>query len=135
MTQVAYAQPWSTSAAEASEPGWDGPCEAWFESLAQSDPRTLIALLESGTLEPHLLTFAAEIAGDVPPALYHKLVSVLTALLDHPIAPVREGALYGLAKLLPTLPHLRSRIERHATEEEASPGVRRAARSILGLPD
>ena len=129
-------EPWSTSKRVASnEVAWDGPCEALFNHLVERDPVKLIALLETGALEPHLLTFAAEIAGDAPIALYPKLVSALTALLEHPKPPVREGALYGLAKLLPTLPHLRARIERHAGDSETSPGVRRAARGILGLAD
>jgi hypothetical protein len=46
-------------------------------------------------------------------------------------APVREGAVYGLAKLLPEQPHLRRLIEAHTDSRETSPGVRRAAWSIL----
>ena len=110
-------------------------CESRFRYLVEHEPKVLVDLLERGTLEPHLLTFAAEIAGDVPAALYPRLISALTALIEHPKAPVREGALYGLAKLLPTLPHLRARVELHAGDAEASPGVRRAARGILGLAD
>lgn len=76
-------------------------------------------------LPPHLLTFEAEDAGEDP----NSLPELLT-LLQHPHAIVREGALYGLAKL--AHPELREVIQRHTLEEhEPSPGVRRAAASLL----
>lgn len=134
MSQVAYEQPWSVSTEEPPPPTlWDVPCEAWFEWLVLNAPERLLRLLEGGELEPHHLTYAAEIAGDVPTECYPRLVSALTTLLEHPHATVREGALYGLAKVLRPLPHLRAQIERHTdAQHERSPGVRRAARSVLG---
>lgn len=136
MSQVAYEQPWSISTTTFAQPAWDGPCEAWFEALVREDPQRLIELLEGNELEPHLLTFAAEIAGDAPVFLYPHVQRALRSLLQHPSATVREGALYGLAKLLPRAQHLTALIQRHAAEaNERSPGVRRAARSLLDLLD
>ena len=67
-------------------------CEAYFESLAASDPPALHALLEHPEMPPHLLTYAAEIAGQDCPAA----VPVLLRLLKYPAAVVREGVLAGL---------------------------------------
>ncbi len=118
---------------DSTPPGraWDEPSEGYFSYLVVHDPAALLSLLEGGALESHLLTFAAEIAGDAPLGLHPGLISLMQTLLQHPDAPVREGAVYGLAKLLPEHPHLRSLIEAHADSRETSPGVQRAAWSIL----
>lgn len=50
------------------------------------------------TLPHHRLTYLAEDAGDLPGTVdaFGPLTKIL---LEHPSAPVREGAIYGLAKL------------------------------------
>lgn len=105
-----------------------------FHDLVRDDPGELVALLSSGTLPPHLLTFAAEISGDCPPRFYPAVQSALLSLLDHSSSTVREGVVYGLSKLLHALPALRDVLMVH-TEEigEPSPGVRAAAREVLGF--
>jgi hypothetical protein len=109
------------------------PNEAWLESLITANPDALVHLLDGDALEPHLLTFAAEFAGNLPAAYDARVIHALTEVLRHPSAPVREGAVYGLARLLPRQPDLLPVLERHTQPgEEPSPGVRRAAGGVLG---
>ena len=67
-----------------------------LERLSREDPTALLDLIESGTLEPTLLTFAAEYAGISSDSTH--VTRVLLPLLDHEKPYVREGALYGLAR-------------------------------------
>jgi hypothetical protein len=70
----------------------------------------------------HILTFAAENSDEG---------ESLIVLLDHPSPVVREGALYGLAKLNPT-PLLREAVARHTQPHfEASEGVRAVAGDMM----
>jgi hypothetical protein len=71
------------------------PCEDAFRWLAEHDGPALLAWISDGSLAPPQLTFAAEHAGCVPGA-----DAVLLPLLDHPKAYVREGAVYGLARVM-----------------------------------
>lgn len=73
---------------------WDKPCCAMFEYLADNDPAELLRLIDSSSLQPEDLTFAAEVAGRLPGEL---VVKSLLALLRHDSAVVREGAIYGLS--------------------------------------
>jgi len=75
------------------------------------------------------MSHAAEILGR---ATAHRpadgAVWVLETLLEHASAPVREGAIYGLAYHLD--PRVRQVLERVA-REDASDGVREAAEETL----
>lgn len=104
---------------------WSKPCVAMFEFLIESDPARLIRLIDSGTLEPADLTFAAEIAGRAPG---ETSVESLLRLLVHPSPVVREGAVYGLSR------QRSRRVEdrlRELTVTDPSPGVREAAIHVL----
>lgn len=70
------------------------PCEASFEKLAEEDPYKLLAWIDSGTLEPADITFAAEAAG----ALGYIAIDTLERLLTHKESVAREGAVLGLAR-------------------------------------
>lgn len=99
--------------------------------LAKHYPAGLIQLLENDELPDHLLTFAAEAAGDVSPSWYPQASRVLTRLLRHPRAYVREGAVYGLTTLSTAVPALLENLRRLATADEPSEGVRLAAQEAL----
>lgn len=103
----------------------EAPSEALFERLASDDPPRLLALLASD-LEPAMLTFAAEIAGRELSS--EDVVPPLMALLRHPSAVVREGAIYGLAH------HPRDDVDRELLRlgaDDPSTGVRTAANDVL----
>lgn len=106
------------------------PSEALFEALATEDPVRLVAFLNDPGLDPTFLTFAAELAGRVPEASL--VVPPLLALLVHPKAYVREGAVYGLAH------HLEAPGVREALVDgmywERSLGVRAAIVDALNTP-
>ncbi|MFO0839534.1 MAG: HEAT repeat domain-containing protein [Phycisphaerae bacterium] len=97
-----------------------------FHRLVQADPRWLIDLVESGTLRPSNLTFAAEILGSVDD---RALVDpVLLVLLGHDSPLVREGAVYGLA--CSGSAKVRAQLQ-FVADNDPSPGVRRAAQEVL----
>lgn len=77
---------------------WPGPCEALFEHLAANDPEALLTMIRSGELAPTELTFAAEYAGDIE-GHDPEVLDVLGSLLTHEKAYVREGVVYGLARM------------------------------------
>ena len=74
------------------------------------------------------LTFAAEAAGDVPEWLYPDTVAHLAQLLTHASPVVREGAVYGLAKIGETYPEARDVLAQHT---DTSPGVQAALEDAL----
>jgi hypothetical protein len=112
-------------------PDPDAPCEALFERLAIDDPARLLSFLEPGKLEPHALTYAAEIAGQTMAA--GRVVDPLLRLLDDPCAVVREGAIYGISHHAAD-ERVLARLSRLAAEDP-SPGVRAAATgAMLTLP-
>lgn len=67
-----------------------------LEVMASEAPDDLLLLIKDGSLPPHLLSFAAEYAGQSLPAV--KIVPVLMALLKHEFPTVREAAMYGLSR-------------------------------------
>lgn len=73
---------------------WGRPCTDMFFELAEHDPDKLLQLLESGILRPSELTFATEIAGQIPSPT--QVIPILLKLLEHPSPLVREGTIYGL---------------------------------------
>jgi hypothetical protein len=105
---------------------WGGYCRGVFEDLAALAPKELADLIATSTLEPKDLTYAAEILGSVRNPML--VVPTLLPLLGSPSPVVREGAVYGLAL------HLTNEVTarlRNVSEQDASPGVRTAARDIL----
>ena len=107
---------------------WTVHCEEEFVYLAEHDPPALLALIQSGTLEPTDLTFALDHVGKVG------LVAapVLLPFLLHEKCYVREGAVYGLARLLDQDPSLLT-VLRDVALMDVSPGVRLAATEILEM--
>jgi hypothetical protein len=106
---------------EVSEP----PSEALFTRLAAEDPERLLAALRG--LAPHDLTFAAEALGAM--ADTSRAQAALLQLLRHESALVREGAVYGAAKLLPSA-SLEVVLE-EISKRDPSNGVRTAAADVL----
>lgn len=97
-----------------------------FAAMAEHSPDELLDLLRGGTLQVSELTFAAEIAGQIPDP--EAIVPELMQLLEHGEAVVREGALYGLANHM--FPFVREAIKKVA-QSDPSPGVCEAASEIL----
>lgn len=105
---------------------WSEPCEAAFEFLMREDPRALAQLIERQQLAAADLTFAAEILGHADD---HALVrKVLSPLLSHPEAVVREGAIYGLANHLDSV--TRALVKQRA-ESDPSHAVRTVAQDAI----
>ena len=101
--------------------------ESLFERLAERNPLGLVRLLEPGRLPPHLLTYAAEIAGR---SLRTELVAApLLRLLGASAPVVREGAIYGLSSHDGD-PRVIARLTELA-RVDASPGVRMAAGGVV----
>lgn len=99
-----------------------------FERLAREDPAQLINLLVGpAPLAPHLLTYAAEIAGrSIAGEL---VVDALLALLRNENAFVREGAVLGLAAHVGE-ERVVSRLN-EVQDADPSPGVRTVAADTL----
>lgn len=70
---------------------------AQLEQLAETEPNRFLVLLESGTLRPTTLSFAAEFAVLLPDRA--AAVAALDKLSHHVKSYVREGAVLGLARL------------------------------------
>lgn len=102
--------------------------EESLRKLAKSKPRELIRLLEHGGLEPPDLTFAAEAAGAITDSAI--AVSALLKLVQSDSPLVREGAVYGLAKHVPTSAEAMAELIRLAAEDPSS-GVRLASQEEL----
>lgn len=75
---------------------YDVPCTSACELLKEKYPDQLISLVESGDLPESILTFAAELLGELGPSFSDKVRRAAIPLLSHPSAVVREGAVYGL---------------------------------------
>lgn len=101
-----------------------------FDNLARSQPKLLIALIESGCMDYYDLTYAAESAGRVEdPSI---VVPTLLNLLDHSNAVVREGAIYGLSMHLDGVMRtmIRERLE-IVIRDDGSESVKIAAASAI----
>lgn len=97
-----------------------------LKQLLDIDPELLLLLIECGHLQPSVLTYAAEFAGNISNS--KRVRKALTPLLDHSSPMVREGALYGLAD------HLDSELKKVIAEivrHDKSPGVKSTAEDIL----
>jgi hypothetical protein len=101
-------------------------CEDLFERLAVEDPERLVGLLAPGKLPPHLLTYAAEIAGKLAA---EKVVPPLLVLLENESAVVREGALCGLQTHMDNNKVWSKVVD--MWKKDPSEGVRSAARGVL----
>jgi hypothetical protein len=105
-----------------------GYSQAAFEQLARESPRDLADIIRGSQARDSRLTFAAEILGRmVQTAMAADLLLVI--LRDHPSPLVREGAVLGLAHHLDRV-GVRAALE-HASANDPSPGVRRAASETL----
>lgn len=102
------------------------PCEDLFDELARERPDVLIALIESGTLDDADLTFAAEALGKS--TVIDETAACLLRLLKHPVAVVREGALYGLGEC--RRPDVDAELRRLAILD-SSKAIRRIAAEML----
>ena len=83
---------------------------------------------------PHLLTYVVEEAGDLAHPDYDATMKDMLSMLAHPSPVVREGALYGLAKLADHAhaDELHDALQRRSDESyEPSPGVRAVAKEML----
>lgn len=67
-----------------------------LEDLAATDPAYFLEVIASNRLQPTVLTYAAEHAGQLEDT--KAVVCTLAGLLQHPKSYVREGALIGLAR-------------------------------------
>lgn len=110
---------------QAADP--DGPSEQLFQRLALEDPARLIAFVASPDLSPGLLTYAAEIAGEHLPS--ESVVPLLTQLLAHPSAVVREGAICGLR--FHKLDKNQLELLQHLAANDPNPGIRLVASGAL----
>ena len=112
-------------------------CQNDLERLRHEAPQELLTYLSSDTsaLPDHLLTFAAELAGDLDSQYADATRSALLQLLEHPRAYVREGAIYGLSKLPPTTKVRSALRQRLAESTEPSAAVREAAEDALDAMD
>ena len=99
-----------------------------MKRLAASGIRTLVAHVNSGAMRPAQLALAAELIGDMGDRVTAE--RTLLALLRHDSPLVREGAVYGLAKL-----DSPSSLEalRLVAYSDRSPGVREAATEALDV--
>jgi hypothetical protein len=111
------------------------PSRAAFEELAAQDPSALVAWVESGELDDADLSFAAEALGEaffqVVGDVAVRRIALLLRLTEHTSPVVREGAVYGLALDVHDSAGARERLEEMA-RVDTSPGVRQAARDVLG---
>jgi len=105
---------------------WRQPCEAAFEFLVARNSRQLARLIDSATLRPADLTFAAEILGRAADS--NLVRSTLVPLLRHNEAVVREGAIYGVAGHLDEATRV---VLRRMAETDRSAAVRTAAEGAL----
>jgi len=97
-----------------------------LERWAAEDPDRLIAALQSGDLDPPVLTFGAEAAGALPT---ERIAPVLLRLLEHPSPLVREGAVYGITSHT-AFDGVAKKLRQMAATDP-SPGVRMAAREVV----
>ncbi len=105
----------------------DALSQADLHELARDSATLLFRYVEERMLRPAQLTFAAELLGST--ADMDRSESLLMSLTSHNSALVREGAVYGLQRLLSPAAKARLRI---LSESDASPGVREAAAEALG---
>lgn len=93
----------------------------------ENKPNDWLAYLETHytSLKPYQLSYAAEALGCFPNAV-HFLGDILAA---HPVAPVREGAVLGLAKIMAS--EAAEYLRRYA-KNDPSEGVRTVALECLG---
>ena len=106
--------------------------ESMFERMAEQEPERLIEMIESGTVRPTMLTYAAEIAGRVIAA--ERVIPVLLRLLHHDVNVVREGAIYGLLRHHQSNQDARKAIEAMAASDPSA-GVRAAATRTLAAQE
>jgi len=100
--------------------------EGNFRHLARTAPERLAALVRSGNLRNSQLTFAAEAVGSMANTALAD--ALLEPLVTHASALVREGVVYGLARLAT---ERAMNLLRQMAERDPTPCVRRAASESL----
>lgn len=107
-----------------------GPLDAYFEALAKSNPRFLLRLVREGNMHSAALSFAVEALAGVP---NNEGLGLLKERLKHPEGIVREGAIYGLKRMMSrrTVPGLL----KEAIETEPHPALRDLIIDILNGED
>jgi hypothetical protein len=111
--------------------GWEKPCQAFFEYLAERAPRHLPEFVNSKTLTSGMRARAAEAVGHVSDSAYvRELLLPLLADADTPTI-VAEAAIYGLESHLDaeSLAQLRT----IADDTESPSELREAASEALAL--
>jgi hypothetical protein len=103
-----------------------------LKSLAQQNPKELARLLISPNADTTMLTYGAELLGDVPDEQI--VLPTLRQLLKHGHAAVREGAMMGLSSFYmekrppqDVMDKLRS-----MSKSDPSPSNKEFATTILG---
>lgn len=100
--------------------------EADFRELAVARPTLLVWVVQSGRLRPAQLATAATELGGI--GRDFQAEQTLIELLTHEMPMVREGAVYGLARIRSTTAR---QALRQVVNEDMSPGVREAAEEAL----
>lgn len=75
----------------------EGPIDAFFDGLAKTDHNLLIKLVENENMHPDVASFAVEALGNING---NAGLPLLKKRLHHEEGVVREGAIYGLKKML-----------------------------------
>jgi hypothetical protein len=94
--------------------------------MAIHDINRLARLITGGDLKPSQLTFAVELFGNIEDSKI--AIKVLLPMLDHSLALVREGVIYGLSA------HLNDKVRAKLldiSKNDKSSGVKEAARDVL----
>ena len=107
---------------------WPEPSKTIFEELSVHEPEKLARWIQSETLEPGQLTFAAEVLGQSGATNLTKM-RTLHPLLSHPHPLVREGAIYGLG-YCEIWPATKKKLGKMAIEDP-SKGVRLAIQELM----
>ena len=102
-----------------------------LKAIAQSNPKELARLLTSPGADTHMLTFGAELLGEVNDERI--VLPTLRQLLKHVHALVREGAMMGLSSFYVDRKPPQDIIDRLQTiaNSDPSPALRTDAKALL----
>lgn len=123
------AESWSSAAAyDASPDEVTGELEVsreLLERLVHEDPEKLLRIMQRADLGPSMLSVAARLLGETPPAHRPAAILALKRLLGHEHAQVREGATEGIRTIAATVPSVLAFIqpEAHGTVNPAPPAT------------
>lgn len=102
-----------------------------LKTMAQSNPKELARIITSPNADTHMLTFGAELLGEVPDERI--VLPALRQLLKHVHALVREGAMMGLSSFYVDKKPPQDIIERLQViaKSDPSPSLRLDAKALL----